>query len=104
MNKKVIVIGIIIFITILGLSGCIGPTTGIMITKFDNAPNIFINMTENQMKIFSMLKEAILTNKTVEVSSPQEEITQLMGILRYFDTKIIKYRNEYYKITIFCAD
>ena len=104
MNKEVIVIGIIILNTILGLIGCIRFTTGIMITKLDNEPNIFINMAEDQMKIFPNIKEAILINKIVEVSSPSEEITQLKGILWYVIIKIIKYQNEYYKKTIFYAD
>ena len=51
-------------------------------------------MTEKQMSKFPLLKESILTNKTVEVSSPSQEITQFMGIMKYFGTKNIKYQNE----------
>ncbi|KYK21896.1 hypothetical protein AYK21_04250 [Thermoplasmatales archaeon SG8-52-2] len=104
MKKQFIILGIVIFLFTNGLSGCIGPTTGIMIWRLDKAPETFINMGEEQIKIFPLLKEAILTNKTVEVSSPSGEIEQLMGVLRYFDTNIIKYHDEYYEIKIFCAD
>lgn len=104
MKKKFIIFGIFTFLITVGLSGCIGPSTGIMIWKLDKTPSTFINMSEEQMKIFPLLKEAILTIDTVEVSSPSGEIEQLMGVLRYFDTDIIKYQNEYYEIKIFCAD
>ena len=59
-------------------------------------------MTKEQMNNFPHLKEAILTNKSVE--TPQEEINRLRGILEFFDTEIIKYQNEYYDIGFWFAD
>ena len=104
MKKQLVIFGIIITTLIVGLSGCIGPTTGYMITKLDREPDNFVDMTEKQMEKFPLLKEAILTNKTVEVSSPSHEITQLGGIFEYFDTNVICYQNEFYEVMIFCAD
>jgi predicted PurR-regulated permease PerM len=104
MKKQLIIVVIIVLLICVGLSGCYGPTTGIMIKKLNNHVGNFINMTEDQMKKFPHLKEAILTNKTVEVSSPSQEINEIQGILQYFDTDVIYYRNEYYEIHIFCAD
>jgi len=104
MKKKLIIFGIIVLFILVGLSGCYGPTTGIMIKKLNNHVGNFINMTEDQMRKFPHLKEAILKNKTVEVSSPSQEINELQGILQYFDTDVIFYRNEYYEIRIFFAD
>ncbi len=104
MKKQLIIVGIIVLLICIGLSGCFGPTTGIMIKKLNDHAGNFINMTEDQMKKFPHLKEAILTNKTVEVTSPSQEINELQGILQYFDTDVICYRNEYYEIRIFFAD
>ena len=104
MKKKIIVIGIIFLISILSISGCIRPTTGIGVKKLNRTPSKFINMTEEQMQLFPLLKEAVQTNKLVEVASPSDEIEQLYGIFRYFDTRFICYQNEYYEISIHYAD
>jgi hypothetical protein len=61
-------------------------------------------MTEEQMQKFPLLKEAILTNKTVEELSPSYEIERVNGVLRYFGTNIIKYQNEYYEIRTYYID
>jgi hypothetical protein len=53
-------------------------------------------MTEQQMKKFPHLKEAILTNKSVE--TPRDELIELQAILDFLDINIIKYQNEYYEI------
>ena len=91
MKRQQVIIGIIVLLITIGLSGCIGPTTGIMIKKLSYNASKSINMTEEQIKKFPLLKEAILTNKTVEVPSPSHEINQLGGIIEYFDTNIICY-------------
>jgi hypothetical protein len=61
-------------------------------------------MTEQQMKNFPHLKEAILTNKTVYVESPSQEMDELRGVLDFFNTERICYQNEYYQITIKYVD
>ena len=102
--RRFFAIGLIILLIIVSTCGCIGPTMSIRIKKLDKTPSTFINMTEKQMNLFPLLKEAILTNKTVEDSSPSQGITQLQGILRYFGTAYIKYQNEYYDIRIIYGD
>ena len=105
MKKQFIIFGIITLLIAIGLSGCIGPTASIRIKKLDKAPVVtFINMTEEQMQKFTLLKETILTKKTIERSSPSYEIERVNGVLRYFDTNIIKYQNEYYEIRTYYAD
>ena len=56
------------------------------------------------MEKFPHLKEAILTNKTVYVESPSQEMDELRGVLDFFNTERIHYQNEYYQITIKYAD
>ena len=104
MRKQLLVIGIMLVLLIVGLSGCIEDEQRIYAKKFNGEPDNFVNMTEKQMKRFPLLKEAILTNKTVEVPSSSQEITEVGGIFKYFDTNFICYQNEYYEIQIFCAD
>lgn len=88
----------------VGLSGCIGQSEGIHTIKLNEPVSYFINMTEEQMQNFPHLKESILKNKTVEVPYPYAEISELKGILEYFDTDFIYYQNEYYEIQIYYAD
>jgi hypothetical protein len=102
--RRFFAIGLFIMLIVISTCGCIGPKTGIRIKKLDKTPSTFINMTEKQMNIFPLLKEAIQTNKTVKVSSPSHEVSQLQGILRYFGTPNIKYQNEYYDIHIIYID
>jgi hypothetical protein len=104
MKRQLIIIGIIVLLFTFGLSGCFGPTTGYYIKKLNNPVSNFINMTEEQIKHFPLLKESLLTNKTIEVPSPSQEVTELRGVFEYFDTDVICYRNEYYEISVFCAD
>jgi len=59
-------------------------------------------MSEQLMNRYPHLKEAILTNKSVETS--QEEIYRLRGIFEFFDTNIIQYLYEYYEVGIWYAD
>ena len=98
--KKQLIIGIIVLLITIGLSGCFVIEQGIHSRKLneqEQADN-FVNMTEKQMKNFPILKESILKNKSIDVSLSSEEIIKLRGILEYFETDIICYQNEYYKI------
>jgi hypothetical protein len=104
LKDKIIISGLIVLLISVGLSGCIGPSQVIKVRKLSGGYSNSINMTEQQLKNFPHLKEAILTNKTVEVESPSQEMNELRGILEYFDTEIIYYQNEYYEIKLYYAD
>ena len=94
--------GIVILLLTTWLSGC--QSQGIGVHKRSGEYQNSVNMTEEQMNNFPHLKEAILTNKTVYVESPSQEMDKLRGILEYFDNDFIFYQNEYYEIRIKYAD
>ncbi|MCX6664040.1 MAG: hypothetical protein NTZ75_07315 [Euryarchaeota archaeon] len=100
MKKQLLLIGIIALLLTTFLSGC--SSQGITVHKISGEPRNSVNMTEQQMKNSPHLKEAILTNKSVETS--QQEMNQLRGILEFFNTEIIHYQNGYYEIGFFAAD
>ena len=109
MKKQLLIIGIIALLVSVGLSGCYGPQQCIEAHKLSGGYGNSVNMTEQQMNNFPHLKEAILTNKTVYVGSPSQEMDKLRGIFEYFDpddifSDIIFYQNEYYEIRISYAD
>jgi len=98
--KKQLIIGIAVLLLSIWLSGC--QSQGFRVYRITEEPTNFVNMTKEQMNNFPHLKEAILTNKSVE--TPQEEINRLRGILEFFDTEIIKYQDEYYDVGFWSAD
>ena len=100
MKKQLLIIGIVTLLLTTWLSGC--SSQGITVHKIIGQPRNSVNMTEQQMKHFPRLKEAILTNKSVETS--QQEMNQLRGILEFFNTEIIQYQDEYYEILFYAAD
>ena len=100
MKKQLLIIGIVTLLLTSWLSGC--SSQGITVNKIIGQPRNSVNMTEQQMKHFPRLKEAILTNKSVETS--QQEMNQLRGILEFFNTEIIQYQDEYYEIWFYAAD
>ena len=102
MKKQIIIIILIIILLTVGLSGCQG--TKISPEKLNGKPNNFVNMTEEQMQNFPHLKEAILMNKSIDTSGYSNEMAELRGVLEYFDTYIICYQNEYYKIYFIAYD
>jgi len=102
MNKQLVIIGIIVILLTVGLSGC--QEQDIHIKKLNIKPDNFVNMTEKQMKHFPHLKEAILTNKSIDITNYDNEEFELRGIFDYFDTNYICYQNEYYEISIYYAD
>ncbi len=109
MKKQLVTIGIVALLVCVVLSGCIGPSQGIRAQKLKGGAGNSVSMTEQQMKNFPHLKEAILTNKTVVVDSPSQEMDKLRGIFEYFDpddifSDVIFYQNEYYEIRIIYAD
>jgi len=108
LKKQFIIIGILVIVSV-GLSGCFGPQQGIEALKLSGGYGNSVKMTEQQMNNYPHLKEAILTNKTVWVQSPSQEMNELRGIFEYFDpddifSDIIFYQNEYYEIRIKYAD
>jgi len=109
MKKQLAIIGIVTLLVSVGLSGCYGPQQGIKALKLSGGHGNSVNMTDLQMNNFPHLKEAILTNKTVWVNSPSQEMDELRGIFEYFDpddifSDIIFYEEEYYEIRIMYAD
>ena len=100
MKKQIVLIVIVVLLLTTWLSGC--PSQGISVHKISGEHPNSVNMTEQQMKNFPHLKEAILTNKSVETS--QQEMNQLRGILEFFNTEIIQYQNEYYEVGFWAAD
>lgn len=99
-EKQLILIGIITLLICVGLSGCMGDTQGISALKRNNGGGNFVNFNERQMQKFLHLKEAILTNRTVEVEYPSEEIDRFRIILDFYNTDYICYYNDYYEIII----
>jgi hypothetical protein len=104
MKKQLVIVGIAILIVIVGLSGCIGPAQSIYARRLNKEADNFVNMTEEQMKNFPLLKESILTNKSIDKAYPSEEIIKLDGILEYFNTNVIYYQDEYYEIQFTATD
>ena len=102
MKKQLMIIGIILILLTVGLSGC--QEQSIHIKKLKVKPDNFVNMTEEQMIHFPHLKEAILTNKTIDITNYDDEEAELRDVLDYFDTNCICYQNEYYDIEIWYAD
>jgi len=94
MKKHLVFLGIMILLFTTWLSGC--QSQGLRVHRIPEEPTNYVNMTEEHMKYFPHLKEAILTDKSVE--TPQEEMNRLRGILKFFDTEIIKYQNDYYEV------
>ncbi len=91
-------VGIIVIVLTVWLIVVFRPENWIRVEKLKKEPDNFLNMTEEQMQNFPHLKEAIITNKSVDVNSYQTEVSKLEGILEYFDTRNICYHDEYYEI------
>ncbi len=90
-----IVIAIIVaFIIVLNIIW--GPKYGCYAEKLDEEPDSYVNITEYQMQQFPHLKEAILTNITIDIS--YEELNKIRDFLDNNDTQCIKYQNDFYKI------
>ena len=104
MKKQLIIVGITVLHVVVGLSGCIGPAQSIYARRLNKEADNFVNITEEQMKNFPLLKELILTNKSTDKAYPSEEIIKLDGILEHFNTDIIYYQDEYYEIQFTATD
>lgn len=63
----------------------------------DEEPNNYINITEEQMKKFPHVKEAILKQGS-HIDTPYDEFLEFNNLLDDEETEFIKYQNEYYKI------
>jgi hypothetical protein len=81
MKKQPAIIGVVALLVFVELSGCSGPSQGVYANKADVGASNYVTITEQQMEKFPHLKQAILTNKTVE--TPQEELTELWTILDF---------------------
>jgi hypothetical protein len=106
-NQLAIVGTAVLFITVVGLSGCNGPTCHILVNKSDTEVFNYVNMTEQQMEKFPHLNEAINASRLENLTSaeiPLEEFYELKGILKFKGTDFIKYKNEYYEIRLILGD
>jgi len=101
MKKQLVIIGIVVLLVTVGLSGC--QSQGIYVEKISGEHPNCLNMTEEQMNNFPHLKEAILTNSSGG-DIPKAEFDELHSLVWSYDTNIIQYRNEYYEITFNLAD
>lgn len=104
MNKHLIVIGVVILLLAVGLSGCIlGPRYYIEAERVDEEPDFYINMTEQLMGNYPYIKKAIeLEGNYTQI--PLVEKDKVEELLENNDTYFIKYQNEYYEIGIAYSD
>jgi len=98
---------IILFITLFGLSGCMASKQYLEVIRLDEEPENFVNVSEQQMKDFPHLNEAIKFQDEF-IDTPYEEFYRLRDFLEDEETKVvnnyIKYKDEYYKIRFFDED
>jgi len=98
MNNRLLLLGISVLLLAVGLSGCIFQGVNVSVKTLDAEPDNYLNMTEEQLEAFPHLKEAIMTNKTVETT--WEEIKELDEFLtkdgKYCE--FIQYQNKFYEI------
>ena len=87
----------------LGISGCFGPSQGIHVKSVIDTPENFINISEDRMRFFPHLEEAIL-NEGEYITTPVTEFNEVRGFLILHDTEFICYKNKYYEIGFYCED
>jgi len=92
--------GILVIFVSVWLSGC--QSQGFRVYRISEEPTNYVNMTEQQMQHFPHLKEAILTNTSIE--TPREEFYEFKDFLESKNTEFIQYQNEYYEIGFRFAD
>jgi hypothetical protein len=99
-----LILDIVVLFICAGLSGCIiGPKNYIEAIRVDEEPDVYINMTEQQMKNYPSLKKAIeLEGNLTEI--PLGTIEDYDELFESNDTHFIKYRNIYYNIRFACSD
>ena len=101
--KKHLIIGIVILLICVNLSGCNTPKHYISADRVDEEPDVYINITEQQIKNYPHLKKAIESEgESIEI--PEEENDKVWLLLENKDIDFIKYKDEYYEIsfTIVC--
>jgi len=100
MHKNIpLVVGITILIVCINLSGCNSPEYVIEAERIDEEPDIYINITEQQIKNYPHLKKAIESEGEL-IDIPWQEKDKVMSILESKDTDYIKYQNEYYEYNL----
>jgi ABC-type lipoprotein release transport system permease subunit len=109
MRSGLVLVTIILVLCTALMSGCSGPEQGIQARIWSGVAGHAINISERQMENYPHLKQAILTNKTVTMGSPSQEMDYIRGVFEYFDPQdiypdIILYQNVYYEIRIYYAD
>ena len=98
MHKNILtVVGITILILCIILSGCNSPDYDIGASRVDEEPEVYINITEQQMENYPHLQKAI-ESEGESIDIPYEEFNKVKDLLNSNDTKFIKYKNEYYRI------
>lgn len=93
----------LILILLPGISGCAWQSQGLHVKRIDTIPENFINISEDRMRFFPHLEEAIL-NEGTSVETPANELCEIRGFLILHDTDYICYKNNYYEIGVYSAD
>ena len=91
------ILGIIVLLICVGLSGCATSEYYIEADRVDEEPDVFVNITEQQITNYSHLKIAIESEGEL-IKIPKEESDKVELLLKSKETDFIKYNNEYYEI------
>lgn len=102
MKKQIIMLGIVVLFICVGLSGCTSSEYFIEADRIDEEPDVFVNITEQQIKNYSYLKIAIESEGEL-IKIPKEESDEVELLLESKETDYIKYKNEYYQIAFSIA-
>jgi hypothetical protein len=81
----------------VGLSGCATSEYYIEADRIDKKPDVYVNITEQQIKNYSHLKKAI-ESEGVLIEIPKKESDKVEILLENKETDYIKYKNKYYQI------
>ena len=82
-------------------SGC--QSQGFHVELINEQPESYVNITEDRMRKFPYLKEAIQNHDTF-VKAPAYSLDEVRGFLTLHDTEYINYNNSYYRVRLWCED
>ncbi len=106
LKNRLVIIGIAVLLICVGLSGCAIQDQGFCAEKLDVKPKDFYTLSDEYLKSYPHLKEVIIecniTGNMTCISVPREEHYRVNIILSQCNN--VKYKNEFYEITLYCAD
>ncbi len=106
LKKQLVIIGIVVLLLAVGLSGCVNPDQGFCAEKLDVKPEGYYTLSDEYLKSYPHLKEVIIecniTGNMTCMSVPREEYNRANIFLSQCNN--VKYKNEFYEITLYCAD